>query len=77
MKITALEEYGLRCMICFSAAPDGKLTLPEISSQEGLSLPYAGKLLMLLKKAGLVNRCPQERILLLIPSKEKEITSPP
>ncbi len=54
MKITALEEYGLRCMIRFSVAPDGRLTLPEISSQEGLSLPYAGKLLMRLKKAGLV-----------------------
>jgi len=54
LKITALEEYGLRCMILFSSAPNGMLTLPEISSQEGLSLPYAGKLLMLLKKAGLV-----------------------
>lgn len=54
MKITALEEYGLRCMILFSQAPEGMLTLPEISSKEGLSLPYAGKLLMRLKKAGLV-----------------------
>lgn len=54
MKITAIEEYGLRCMILFSAAPNGMLTLPEISSKEGLSLPYAGKLLMKLKKAGLV-----------------------
>ena len=54
MKITALEEYGLRCMILFSKAPNGMLTLPDISSKEGLSFPYAGKLLMLLKKAGLV-----------------------
>ena len=54
MKVTALEEYGLRCMILFSASPKGMLTLPEISSKEGLSLPYSGKLLMLLKKAGLV-----------------------
>ncbi len=30
------------------------MTLPEISSKEGLSLPYAGKLMMKLKKAGLV-----------------------
>jgi len=54
LKVTALEEYGLRCMILFSNAPDGRLTLPEISSKEGLSLPYAGKLVMRLKKAGLV-----------------------
>ncbi len=54
MKVTALEEYGMRCMILFSLAPEGRLTLPEISSKEGLSLPYVGKLLTLLKKAGLV-----------------------
>jgi len=54
VKITALEEYGLRCMILFSNKPEGMMTLPEISSKEGLSRPYAGKLLMKLKKAGLV-----------------------
>ena len=54
MKITALEEYGLRCMILFSKDPNTMLTLPEISAKEGLSLPYAGKLLMRLRKAGLV-----------------------
>jgi Rrf2 family protein len=41
-------------MILFSQSPKGMLTLPEISSKEGLSLPYVGKLLMKLKKAGLV-----------------------
>ncbi len=54
MKVTAIEEYGLRCMILFSKAPKGRLTIPEISKKEGLSIPYAGKLLMKLKKAGLV-----------------------
>lgn len=55
MKITAPEEYGLRCMLLFALAKPGKaLTLPEISSKEGLSLPYAGKLMMILKKAGLL-----------------------
>ena len=55
MKITALEEYGLRCMLMFAKYSNGKpLTLPFISDNESLSLPYAAKLLMILKKAGLV-----------------------
>jgi len=31
------------------------LTLPEVSAREGLSLPYAAKLLMILKHSGMVN----------------------
>lgn len=55
MKVTALEEYGLRCMLLFVEKEDGApLTIPEISSTEKLSIPYAGKLLMILKQAGLV-----------------------
>nr|MBN2276158.1 Rrf2 family transcriptional regulator [candidate division Zixibacteria bacterium] len=55
MKITALEEYGLRCMLQFAISDNGKpLTLPEVSTKEGLSIPYTGKLLMILKQAGLL-----------------------
>jgi len=55
MKITAPEEYGLRCMLLFARNKPGQsLTLPEISEKEGLSLPYTGKLIMILKKAGLL-----------------------
>jgi Rrf2 family protein len=55
MKITALEEYGMRCMVLLArCGPDETMTLPEFKSQEGLSIPYAAKLLMILKKAGLV-----------------------
>jgi len=55
MKITALEEYGLRCMLLLARQQAGAaLTLPEIAAREGLSIPYAGKLLMILKQAGLV-----------------------
>jgi len=55
MKVTALEEYGLRCMLLFAdKANESPLTLNEISTREGLSVPYAGKLLMILKQAGLV-----------------------
>lgn len=54
MRITALEEYGLRCMILLARNEGGTLRLSDFSEEEGLSLPYAGKLLMILKKAGLV-----------------------
>ncbi len=55
MRITALEEYGLRCMLIL-AGNDGKrsLTLPEIAEQEGVSISYAGKLLMILRQANMV-----------------------
>lgn len=53
MKISALEEYGLRCMLQL-ARKGGPMSLPEISEAEGFSLSYAGKLLMILKKAKLV-----------------------
>ena len=54
MRVTAIEEYGLRCMILLARNQELSLTLPEISAREGLSLPYAGKLLMILKRSGLV-----------------------
>ena len=55
MKITALEEYGLRCMLLLArSGNEGPLTISEIGSKEGLSVPYAGKLMMILKQAGLV-----------------------
>ncbi len=54
MKITALEEYGLRCMLLLARSEGGTLTLPDFSQREGLSVPYAGKLLMILRKSGLV-----------------------
>ena len=54
MRVTALEEYGLRCMLLLARNQDESLTLPEFSRLEGLSIPYAAKLLMILKKAGLV-----------------------
>ena len=51
MKVTALEEYGLRCMVLLARSEeDHPLTLPEFSDREGVSVPYAGKLLMILKK---------------------------
>ena len=54
MKITAQEEYGLRCLLRL-ANPDheGVLTVKEIARREGISSAYAEKLLRVLSKAGL------------------------
>lgn len=55
MRITALEEYGLRCLITLGRrGPEGQLSISEIADREGLSVPYASKLLAILRKAGLV-----------------------
>jgi Rrf2 family protein len=56
MKITAQEEYGLRCLLQLARAPQGELvSVKEIAAKEGLSSAYAEKLLRLLAKAGLVH----------------------
>ena len=56
MKISAQEEYGLRCLLQLARAPQGQLvTVREIAAKEGLSSPYAEKLLRVLAKAGLVH----------------------
>jgi len=54
MKITAQEEYGLRCLLQL-ARPDheGVLTVREIARREAISMAYAEKLLRLLSQAGL------------------------
>ncbi len=55
MRITALEEYGFRCMLLLArSGQEVSLTLPVFAESERVSVPYAGKLLMILKKAGLV-----------------------
>ncbi|HWG47230.1 MAG TPA: Rrf2 family transcriptional regulator [Gemmataceae bacterium] len=55
MKITAQEEYGLRCLLRLARAGDGQaLTIPEIAEAEKLSAPYVAKLLSVLRQAGLI-----------------------
>lgn len=55
MKITAQEEYGLRCLMCLAAAGEGEsLTIPEIAASEGLSQPHVAKLLAALRNGGLI-----------------------
>jgi len=56
MKVTALEEYGLRCMIQVAGSGvDSPLTVHEIGAREGLSGAYVAKLMNLLRDAGLVD----------------------
>jgi Rrf2 family protein len=56
MKISAQEEYGLRCLLQL-ARVDGRgesLNLAQIARLEGISVANAGKLMWILNKAGLV-----------------------
>lgn len=56
MKLSAQEEYGLRCLLQLARAEkDGdSLTLSQIADLEGISSANAGKLMWILSKAGLV-----------------------
>lgn len=55
MRLTPLEEYGLRCLIQLAKRGEGHpVTIRTISEGEGLSTAYVGKLMFLLNKGGLV-----------------------
>ena len=56
MKISAQEEYGLRCLLQLARADSQaeSLTLGQIARREGISVANAGKLMWILNKAGFV-----------------------
>ena len=55
MKISAQEEYGLRCLLQLATLDKSEsLTLPQIADREGISVANAGKLMWLLNKANFV-----------------------
>ncbi len=64
MRISAMEEYGLRALLCLARIADSKpaekvgasisLTIPEIAESEGISVPYASKIMRKLRQGGLV-----------------------
>mgnify|MGYP001081745134 CR=1 FL=1 len=55
MRISAVEEYGLRCLLALARkGSDKQLSIAEIAEIEGISVPYASKLLAILRRAGLV-----------------------
>ncbi len=55
MKFTSQEEYGLRCLLRIAhQGESGSLTIPEISQAEGITPPYAAKLMRVLRQGGFV-----------------------
>lgn len=55
MKLSPVEEYGLRCLIQLARRGAGQpVTIRQISESEGLSTAYVGKLMFLLQRANLV-----------------------
>ena len=56
MKITAQEEYGLRCLLQLAKARRGDvMRVKDIAAKEGISNAYVEKLLRLLSRSGLVH----------------------
>ena len=55
MKITALEEYGLRCLVQLALNGAGPpLSAREIAAAEGLTVEYVTQILVRLRHGGLV-----------------------
>lgn len=56
MKITAQEEYGIRCMLQLIrlGGERAPVQVPAVAQAEGLSVPYAEKLMRVLAQGGLV-----------------------
>jgi len=55
MKLSAQEEYGLRCLLYMTRHGEEKShSIPEISRAEGLSVPNVAKLMRILRLGGLV-----------------------
>ena len=55
MKLSAQEEYGLRCLLTLARAEAGSsLTIPQIAESERISGPNVAKLLRGLKRGGFV-----------------------
>jgi Rrf2 family protein len=55
MKLSAQEEYGLRCLLRVARAEkDDCQTIPQISLAEGLTTHHVAKLMRLLRRGGFV-----------------------
>jgi Rrf2 family transcriptional regulator, iron-sulfur cluster assembly transcription factor len=56
MKLSAQEEYGLRCLLYMARHGEERShSIPEISRSEGLSVPNVAKLMRILRLGGLVD----------------------
>jgi Rrf2 family protein len=54
VKLSAQEEYGLRCLLRLGRAEGASLNIGELSKAEGISVPNVAKMLRVLRKGGLV-----------------------
>ncbi len=55
MKITSLQEYGMRCLLKLAEGGTSQpVQIRSIAEKEGLSTDYVGKILTRLRKSGLV-----------------------
>ena len=54
MKITATEEYALRCMLQLALRQGETVPLGELARAEAIAPPFAAKVLARLRRAGLV-----------------------
>lgn len=56
MKVSATEEFGVRCLVRLAEAwmQDRVATIPEVAAREDISPQYAAKLIGLARQAGLV-----------------------
>ncbi len=56
MKLSSIEEYGLRCLLQIARAGEGaSLTIAELSEREGISTPNVAKIMSILRRSGLVH----------------------
>lgn len=56
MKLSAQEEYGLRCLLQVARRPKGEsVTIPEIAEAEGVSPHNVARYLGTLRKCGIVD----------------------
>jgi Rrf2 family protein len=53
MKLSSMEEYGLRCLLQIARA-GASLTIAELSEREGISVPNVAKIMRILRRAQLV-----------------------
>lgn len=59
MKITAQEEYGLRILVRIAGCKNKEgMSIPQLSSAEGISSHYVAKLTRLLRMEGFINSTP-------------------
>src|SRR6185295_20396303 len=75
MKISALEEYGLRCLVQVARSESkGPLSIPEIAKREGITVDYATKLLTTLRRGGFLKSVRGTQGGYLLSRKPEEIT---